>query len=253
VTPVYQPHAARLFSSGSEKGGHPSPIFHRRFAMTNDIISIPISTLKIADQKTKTINARDLHGFLGVGRDFSNWIKGRIEEYGFLENQDFSYDSGLAKIGERETGATRRIEYRLTLDMAKELCMIEKTERGKQARKYFIACERAVKGRRRTQQVIHEDLMARRVLPPPPPAPDQEPKPKGPFWLLEHIIRVQNRHIEDLTKWYRQYVDEAVEYRQKYYDAHNRSVELYHKLQALENAKATIGKLTDELDKIKNA
>ncbi|MDK4684806.1 antA/AntB antirepressor family protein [Kingella negevensis] len=61
------------------------------------------------------VNARELHAFLESRQDFSTWIKNRIVDYGFIVNQDFI---SLHKIVERETGATRRIEYALSLDVA---------------------------------------------------------------------------------------------------------------------------------------
>ncbi|EJU34700.1 antA/AntB antirepressor family protein [Capnocytophaga sp. CM59] len=87
----------------------------------------------------RAVSARELHQFLEVGRDFSNWIKGRIEEYGFIENQDYEV---FAQIGENSNGGRPSKEYALTLDMAKELSMVEKTEKGKQARRYFIEMEK---------------------------------------------------------------------------------------------------------------
>ena len=98
-------------------------------------------SVKITEQNgQRAVSARELHQFLEVGRDFSNWIKGRIEEYGFIENQDYSL---LANFGEQTSrGGHNKIEYVLTLDMAKELSMVEKTEKGKQARRYFIEMEK---------------------------------------------------------------------------------------------------------------
>ncbi|MDK4689670.1 phage antirepressor KilAC domain-containing protein [Kingella negevensis] len=89
------------------------------------------------------VNARELHAFLESRQDFSTWIKNRIVDYGFIVNQDFI---SLHKIVERETGATRRIEYFLSLDMAKELSMVERNAKGKQARQYFIECEKQLSG-----------------------------------------------------------------------------------------------------------
>ena len=86
-----------------------------------------------------TVNARDLHTFLEVGKDFSTWIKDRIETFGFTEGQDYSPISGNRSDG---LPGKPRIEYHLTLDMAKELSMVERTPRGKQARQYFIECEK---------------------------------------------------------------------------------------------------------------
>lgn len=65
-------------------------------------------------------------------------IKDRIKSYDFIEGVDFQ---SFTEIVEREIGATKRIEYALSISMAKELSMIENNERGRQARKYFIACE----------------------------------------------------------------------------------------------------------------
>ncbi|GEM55277.1 toxin-antitoxin system, toxin component, Bro domain protein [Flavobacterium branchiophilum NBRC 15030 = ATCC 35035] len=87
----------------------------------------------------KAVSARELHSFLEVGRDFSNWIKNRIQEYGFIENEDFEV---FANSGEKEKSGRPAIEYALTLDMAKELAMVEKNTKGKQARRYFIAIEK---------------------------------------------------------------------------------------------------------------
>ena len=87
----------------------------------------------------RAVNARDLHQFLGVGRDFSNWIKGRIEEYQFIKGQDFEV---FTKFGENSSGGRPAKEYALSLDMAKELSMVERTERGREARRYFIEMEK---------------------------------------------------------------------------------------------------------------
>lgn len=99
----------------------------------------------------KAVNARYLHSFLRVGKDFSTWIKGRINKYDFVEGKDFEplyfdYQGNLLDIrlpqnGESENQKVSKIEYALSIGMAKELSMLENNERGKQARKYFIACE----------------------------------------------------------------------------------------------------------------
>lgn len=89
-------------------------------------------------------NARDLHAFLEVGRDFSTWIKDRIEQYGFEEGEDhLVFDSpnpGNQRSG--RGGDRRSIDYHLTLDMAKELAMIENNAMGRRVRRYFIQRER---------------------------------------------------------------------------------------------------------------
>ena len=100
---------------------------------------IPVTIGQIGGQAIQTANARDLHSFLEVGKDFSNWIKDRIDQYEFVENQDFVCSPVLASEGR---GGHNRKDYHLTLDMAKELSMVERNAKGKQARQYFIGCER---------------------------------------------------------------------------------------------------------------
>ena len=96
--------------------------------------------IKITEQDGRqAVSARELHQFLDSKRDFSNWIKDRIEKYGFVENQDYEV---FAKFVENPNGGRPLTEYAISIDMAKELCMIENNERGKQARRYFIACEK---------------------------------------------------------------------------------------------------------------
>lgn len=91
------------------------------------------------------VTGRDLHAFLEVRRDYTNWFK-QMVGYGFSEGQDYSL------IEEETAGhpvspnlARPRHNHIITLDMAKEISMIQRTERGKQARQYFIECERRMK------------------------------------------------------------------------------------------------------------
>lgn len=104
-----------------------------------------VEVVEIIEYEGKqAVNARELHQKLGVGKDFSSWIKNRIEKYGFVKNQDYS---SFTQIGERAKGATVRKEYALSLDMAKELCMIENNEQGRLFRKYFIEVEKAARAK----------------------------------------------------------------------------------------------------------
>lgn len=93
------------------------------------------------------VDARELHQFLGVKRDFSTWIKRRLKDYGLVENQDYSQaiDSKAHQNGgavKSSTYGQDKIDYHLTLDVAKELAMVEKNAKGREARRYFIDCER---------------------------------------------------------------------------------------------------------------
>ncbi len=89
----------------------------------------------------QSVDARELHGFMESRQDFSDWIKGRTLKYGFIDSTDFSINLGKTI---SNTGRPRK-EYILTLDMAKELAMVENNSKGKEARQYFIAVEKAFK------------------------------------------------------------------------------------------------------------
>ena len=104
----------------------------------NKLFSLVNNTVN--GEAIQTVSARELHEFLEVGRDFSNWFKGRVAEYEFIENQDFvTFSPSLAKT---PNGGRPRIEYHISLDMAKELSMVERNNKGREARAYFIDCER---------------------------------------------------------------------------------------------------------------
>jgi phage anti-repressor protein len=85
------------------------------------------------------VNARELHGFLGSNKQFSNWITDRIKKYGFTENVDF-VTANLKSLANQTLK-----EYHISIDMAKELSMVERNDQGKQARQYFIECEKKLK------------------------------------------------------------------------------------------------------------
>ncbi len=100
---------------------------------------IPVFINTIAGVSTQLVDARELHTFLEIGKFFANWIKDRIKQYDFQENEDYLR---IAKSGNGENKGFQPIEYHLTLDMAKELSMVERNKKGKQARRYFIECEK---------------------------------------------------------------------------------------------------------------
>lgn len=102
-------------------------------------ILITIETKNINDSLIQTVNARDLHEFLESKQKFADWIKDRIQQYGFIESQDF-----IVILGKTPNGGRPTKEYAISLDMAKELSMVERNEKGKQARQYFIECERRI-------------------------------------------------------------------------------------------------------------
>lgn len=107
---------------------------------------IPMGTSDMGGQPVRTVNLRDLHAFLENGDHFSDWVKDRIGQYGFVEERDFVTVSEFTEtVKNGRTYRSPRTEYHGTIDMAKELAMVERNEKGKQARLYFIECERRVK------------------------------------------------------------------------------------------------------------
>ena len=91
------------------------------------------------------VDARELHEFLESKQQFGDWIKDRINKYGFIENEEYTTFHKIMKRGTGLSGGSRRIEYALTLDMAKEISMLENNEKGQQARRYFIKMEKKAK------------------------------------------------------------------------------------------------------------
>ncbi|HCM1919095.1 TPA: antA/AntB antirepressor family protein [Salmonella enterica subsp. salamae serovar 28:r:e,n,z15] len=125
--------------------------------MTSQLI--PVFDGTINNEPTLLCNARDLHDFLGVGKDFSTWIKGRVTEYGFVENQDY-----IAIPQKRGIGHGRgKIDYHLTLDTAKELAMVERNEKGRQIRRYFIECEKKLHQQSSTVLAPHRECLPKMV------------------------------------------------------------------------------------------
>ena len=100
---------------------------------------IPLHSQTINGNAVETVSARELHAFLEVQTRFNDWIKNRIEKYEFVENQDYV---SLHKKMERAIGGTVRTEYFVSVGMAKELAMVENNDKGREARRYFIECER---------------------------------------------------------------------------------------------------------------
>lgn len=90
------------------------------------------------------VSGRDLHNFLDVKTKYADWFK-RMSEYGFDENVDFVVFLKNEKDDTAFGGSRKITDHAMTLDMAKEISMIQRTERGKQARQYFIQVEKMYK------------------------------------------------------------------------------------------------------------
>ncbi|MCR4913871.1 MAG: ORF6C domain-containing protein [Lactobacillus sp.] len=101
------------------------------------------------------VSGRDLHEFLEVQTQYTKWFD-RMVDYGFTENTDFVAIS--QKRLTAQGNETTYTDHALTLDMAKEISMIQRTEKGKQARQYFIAVEKEFKKQYKLPQTPEEKL-----------------------------------------------------------------------------------------------
>ena len=100
---------------------------------------IPFATRQVGNDTVNTVDARNLYDFLAPKSRFHDWIMRRIQQYGFSEDRNFT-------VLKTELGPiSHQAEYFLTLGMAKELSMVERTKKGKEARQYFLACEEQLK------------------------------------------------------------------------------------------------------------
>ncbi|MYM41806.1 hypothetical protein GTP27_21090 [Pseudoduganella sp. CY13W] len=94
----------------------------------------------VGGETIETVNARQLHAFLQVGKDFSTWIKARIDKYGFVYGVDFRTTEYSPNLGNNTQGRGRpTIDYHISLDMAKELAMVGRSAKGKEARQSYIS------------------------------------------------------------------------------------------------------------------
>ncbi|WP_295452699.1 antA/AntB antirepressor family protein [uncultured Thiodictyon sp.] len=132
---------------------------------------VPVFHGEIGGVPAQVCDARTLHAFLQNGDLFANWIKDRITKYDFQENQDFAIALEIAKA---KRGGQNRKDYHLSLDMAKELSMVENNAKGREARRYFIAMER-------------QALAALEAAAAAPPTPDPDDAP--PIGLGDLVIR----------------------------------------------------------------
>ncbi len=101
--------------------------------------NIQIFQQEINNEKVNSVNARDLWVALESKQDFSTWIKARLEQAYAVENEDYGV---FHKTVENLKGGRPLLEYALSLDLAKNISMLEKNEKGNQIRKYFISCEK---------------------------------------------------------------------------------------------------------------
>lgn len=103
----------------------------------NDLLKVSLSP--VGDEQVQTVSARKLHAFLNIRKDFSDWIKAQLADL-FTQGIDFEV---FPQKG--ESASRPRIEYALTIECAKHIAMMSRSEQGRRARDYFIECERRAK------------------------------------------------------------------------------------------------------------
>ncbi len=94
------------------------------------------------DKGEKIVNGRELHSVLQSKQDFSTWVKARLKECDAIENSDYEVFHNSV---ENSNGGRPSIDYIIKLDAAKEMAMLERNEKGKQVRRYFIQVEKKYK------------------------------------------------------------------------------------------------------------
>ena len=131
--------------------------------MTNATELIKITT---NESGVNCVSARELHEGLGVEQRFNDWINRRIKKYGFEENTDYTcltQKRVTQRINGQKGTATEK-DYIITVDMAKELCMVENNDLGRKFRKYFIACEKKLQEVQQPKQMSDMEILSRAVL-----------------------------------------------------------------------------------------
>lgn len=87
------------------------------------------------DNETPTVSGRDLHDKLGINTKYPQWME-RMIEYGFIEGEDFFPFLG------KSSGGRPASDHQLSIDMAKQICMIQRNEKGRMYREYFLSIEK---------------------------------------------------------------------------------------------------------------
>ena len=101
--------------------------------------------IKIIEREGRQlVSGRELHEFLEIRTKYKDWFR-RIVEYGFEEEIDFIRVAQKRATNNLKNPVTTVIDHAISIDMAKEISMIQRTEKGKVARQYFINCEKKLK------------------------------------------------------------------------------------------------------------
>ena len=154
--------------------------------------------ITITEQKgIQLVDARELHRRLKVQTSFNHWFNRRVSEYNFDENKDYFTENQLLDKNDKKYPHRPRTEYFLTIDMAMEIAMLERTEVGKEIRNYFIEMEK----------------IARKSLIKMPPSLNVYGKEALPYieWLLLHQYSVTSGQYHHRIRKYPQHFHRTAE------------------------------------------
>ncbi len=108
------------------------------------------------------VDGRELYNFLNVTERYNQWINKRIEKYGWIEGKDFTSVKCFTLVN---NGAKKEIDnHELSINMAKELAMIQNNEKGREVRNYFIKCEEVAKELLEQQNKDYKDILLNETL-----------------------------------------------------------------------------------------
>lgn len=108
------------------------------------------------------VDGRELYNFLNVTERYNQWINKRIEKYGWIEGKDFTSVKCFTLVN---NGAKKEIDnHELSINMAKELAMIQNNEKGREVRNYFIKCEEVAKELLKQQNKDYKDILLNETL-----------------------------------------------------------------------------------------
>jgi phage anti-repressor protein/exonuclease VII small subunit len=120
---------------------------------------IKIKAMPIGGESVKSVNARELHSFLEIGKDFSTWVKAQLDGL-FVQGIDFEV---FPQKGENQNGRPK-VEYALTIECSKHIAMMSRTVKGRKARDYFIECERRANEAADPAKVLSDPAAMRGLL-----------------------------------------------------------------------------------------
>lgn len=146
-----KPRKEKVYESESFKDGQFTEEELKQYGLSDDEIATILEYQALlpilqSDENNSKVNARDLHKQLKSGRQFTDWIENRIEVYQLIKDVDYCTVSHFYETVKNSSLQPKEtLDYILTLDCAKQLAMVERTDIGTLVRRYFIIIEKAFK------------------------------------------------------------------------------------------------------------